>query len=259
LPAIDAALWRCEHRVRLLLHFWSDASAARSRRDGGSGIIGEMSSPEASSDRIVVVGRAKRGVEADVANLVLTVVEVDADQRAAFARCRERVNALLPRLRESAGEEATVTTGHLELDRHYSDVDSGEIPREYEASCALVVECAPEVAGAVIAEAVEVGTERLGGPRYGVRDPSTTIDELLAEAFREAQRKARRLADAADRELGVALAIEEGHVRRDYAAAAFAESGAAMSGSSASSSLDLQPAGIELRTTVRVTFALLPS
>jgi hypothetical protein len=32
-----------------------------------------------------------------------------------------------------------------------------------------------------------------------------------------------------------------------------------MGGSSASSSLALQPAGIDLRTTVRVTFALLPS
>ena len=207
----------------------------------------------------MVVGRAKRGVEADVANLVLTVVEVDADQRAAFARCRERVNDFLPRLRESAGEEATVTTGNLEVDRHYSDVDPEETPREYEASCALAVECAPEVAAAVIAEAVELGTERLSGPRYGARDPSTTIDELLAEAFRDAHRKALRLADAADRELGVTHAIEEGHAGREYAAASFADSGGAMSASSASSRLDLQPAGIELRTTVRVTFALRPS
>lgn len=164
-----------------------------------------MRAPEAPSDRIVVVGRAQRGVEADVANLVLTVVEVDSDQRAAFARCRERVNDLLPRLRDSAGAQATVTTGNLDLDRHYSDIDEGELGdrgggwggtgaplREYAASCALAVECTPEAAAPVIAEAVASGIERLGGPRYGVRDSSPTIDELLGEAFSDARRTAPR-------------------------------------------------------------------
>lgn len=205
----------------------------------------------------MVVGRAQRGVEADVANLVLTVVEVDGDQRAAFARCQERVNDLLPRLRDSAGAQATVTTGNLEIDRHYSDIDSGEMLQEYAASCALAVDCAPEAAAPVIAEAVAAGTERLGGPRYGVRDSSTTIDELLGEAFRDARRKALRLADAAERELGVAVVVEEGRDGREHAVAFF-ESGA-MSASKASSNVDLQPARIEIAATVRVTFALVPS
>jgi uncharacterized protein YggE len=225
---------------------------------GRSGIIGEMRAPEASSDRIVVVGHAQRGVEADVAKLVVTVVEVDADQRAAFARCRERVNELLPRLRDSAGARATVTTGKLDVDRHYSDIEPDELPREYAASCALAVECAPEAAAPVIAEAVAAGSERLRGPRYGVRDSSATIDELLGEAFRDARRKALRLADAADRELGVAVVVEEGHGGREHGWAVF-ESGGAMSASGASGDVDLQPAGIEIAATVRVTFALGPS
>src|SRR2546421_10923924 len=138
------------------------------------------------AERVVVVGRAQRAVKADVANLVFTVVEVDSDQRAAFARCGERVDALLPRLRESAGVQATVSTGHLDVERHYSDEDGRERPDQYAATCPLAVECAPEAAASVIADAIAEGVERVHGPRYGVRDASTTMDELLGEAFRDA-------------------------------------------------------------------------
>ena len=102
----------------------------------------------------MVVGRAQRPVEADVANLVFTVVEVDGDQRAAFARCGERVNALLARLRERAGVQATVSTGHLDVDRHYSDGDGRERPDQYAVSLPVAVECSPEAAASVIAEAI---------------------------------------------------------------------------------------------------------
>jgi uncharacterized protein YggE len=207
-------------------------------------------------ERVVVVGRAQRAVEADVANLVFTVVEVDSDQRAAFGRCGERVNALLPRLRERAGVQATVSTGHLDVDRHYSDEDGRARPDQYAAACPVAVECAPEAAASVIAEAIAAGIERVHGPRYGVRDPSTTIDDLLGEAFRDARRKALRLSDAAERQLGDATAVEEVH--DGHFDAVFFE-GSAMAASGSAGDLDLQPARLELAATVRVTFALAPA
>jgi uncharacterized protein YggE len=196
-------------------------------------MIGTMSAAGVPSERVVVVGRAQRAVEADVANLVFTVVEVDSDQRGAFACCGERINALAPRLRTSAGVPATVSTGHLDVTRHYSDEDGREQPEQYAASCPLAVECAPEAAASVIAEAIAAGVDGVHGPRYGVRDPSSTIDELLGEAFRDARRKALRLSAAAERQLGDATAA-----------------------SGSAGGVDLQPARHELTATVRVTFAL---
>jgi uncharacterized protein YggE len=207
------------------------------------------------SERVVVVGRAQRAVEADVANLVFTVAEVDSDQRAAFARCGQRVNALVPRLRESAGPEAAVSTGHLDVTRHYSDDDGSERPDQYAASCPLAVECAPEAAASVIAEAIAAGVEGVHGPRYAVRDPSATVDELLGEAFRDARRKALCLSEAAERHLGVATAVEEVH--DGHLEAGFFETGA-MAASGSPGGVDLQPARLELAATVRVTFALAP-
>lgn len=104
---------------------------------------------------------------------------------------------------------ATVSTGNLEVDRYYAENDGSEQPRQYAASCPLAVECAPEAAAPVVAEAIATGVDRLHGPRYGVRDSSRTVDELLAEAFGDARRKALRLSEAAERELGVAITVEE--------------------------------------------------
>ena len=215
-----------------------------------------MSASGVPSERVVVVGRAQRAVEADVANLVFTVVEVDSDQRAAFARCGERVNALLPRLRTSAGVQATVSTGHLDVSRHYSDEDGRERPDEYAASGPLAVECAPEAAASVIAEAIAAGVDGVHGPRYGVRDPASTIDELLGEAFTDARRKALRLSAAAERQLGDATAVEEVHDGR-LDTVFFESSATAASGSAGG--VDLQPARLELAATIRVTFALAPA
>jgi uncharacterized protein YggE len=94
------------------------------------------------------------------------------------------------------------------------------------------------------------------GPRYGVRDPSTTIDALLGEAFRDARRKALRLSDAAERRLGAATAVEEVH--GGHFDAVFFDGSATVASGSAGD-LGLQPARLELAVTVRVSFALAPA
>jgi uncharacterized protein YggE len=210
-----------------------------------------------TSDRVVVIGRARRAVQPDVANLVFTVVEVDSDQRAGFARCGERVNALVTRLRATVGDQAVVSTGHVDVDRDYSDDDGSARPARYATSCPVMVECGPATAGPVIAEAIAAGVERLHGPSYRIRDPSPITDDLLREAVLDARRKALRLSEAAERELGQTTTVEEVH-DDDYSHAMLFESSRAVSASSGGG-MELEPARLELATTVRVTIALAPA
>jgi uncharacterized protein YggE len=218
-----------------------------------------MTAPQADPDRIVVLGRARRAVQPDVAGLTVVVVETDADQRAAFARCAERIDDLLPRLRDAAGAGATVSTGHVQVAPDYDDRSYGQ-PRGYATSYPVMVQCAPAAAARVVAEAVAAGINRLDGPGYWVRDPRLIVDELLAEAFADARRKALRLADAAGRELGAALAVEEGDGHRwsDADEGGFFDGSIRAMAASSGPTLDLEPGESVLAAAVRVTFALAP-
>jgi uncharacterized protein YggE len=232
------------------------AGVTHLQRSPASSMIAAVRGSRAGSEVVVVIGRARRAVEADVADLAFTVVEVDSDQRAAFGRCGERVNALVPRLRASAGAQSAVSTGHLVLDRHYAEDDGRERTDGYAASCPITVECAPEAAASVLAEAIAAGVERVRGPGYGVRDRSAVTDELLGAAVRDARRKALRLSEAAERQLGQATTVEEVHEFDD--GAAFFE-GSVMAASATGGGVELQPSRLELTSTVRVTFALTPA
>ena len=207
--------------------------------------------------RVVVHGSAQRSVAPDVATLDLRIVEVDEDQRTAFARCRARVGTIVPQLQALLEGDDRVTTGNLSVQPHYDEFDERE-PRErlFAASCPIVVECRPDVAAQAISEAIAAGVERLSGPRFAVQDRSPVIEELLGEAIDMARRKAERVAQAASRPLGAVVAVEEApHALWDDAEW-FDEEAIGKVGSASSASGDLQPAQVTLSASVRVTFSL---
>jgi uncharacterized protein YggE len=128
--------------------------------------------------RAVVHGTAQRSVAPDVAMLSLRIVELDEDQRAAFARCRARVGTIVPQLQALLDGDDRVTTGNLSVERDYDEFE--ERPeRLYEASCPIVVTCRPDVAAQAISEAIAAGVDRLSGPRFSVRDRAPVIEDLL--------------------------------------------------------------------------------
>jgi uncharacterized protein YggE len=205
--------------------------------------------------RAVVHGSAKRSVAPDVATLGLTIVELDEDQRAAFARCRARVGTIVPQLQALLDGDDRVTTGNLRVERYYDEPEDRP-ERLFEASCPIVVTCRPEVAAQAVSEAVAAGVERLSGPHFSVRDRSPVIEDLLGEAIEAARRKAERVAEAAKRSLGGVIAVEEApHARWDDAGSFEGEAIAEFTGGSPAR-LDLHPAEITLSASVRVTFAL---
>src|SRR3712207_1441163 len=161
-------------------------------------------------DRMVVHGSAQRSVAPDVATLGMVVRELDRDQRAAFERCRPRLNEAVARLQAVVGGDGEITTGTLRVERYWEESAEHERGRRVqEASGPIAVECTAAVAERVISAAIALGADELHGPRYSVRDPSPVLDELLGVAVAAARRKAQRLAQAAERSLGRIVAVEQ--------------------------------------------------
>lgn len=207
--------------------------------------------------RVVVHGTAQRSVAPDVAMLGLRILEVDEDQRAAFARCGSRVGSIVPQLQALLDDNDRVTTGNLSVERHYDEfAERGQQERLYAASCPIAVECRPDVAAQAISEAIAAGVDRLSGPRFSVRDRSPVIEELLGEAIEAARRKAERVAEAASRSLGGVVAVEEAPHGRWDDAEWFEEEEIVELASASPARVDLQPAQVTLSASVRVTFSL---
>ena len=155
-------------------------------------------------DRVTVSGRAMRRVVSDRAAWTVRIVERDSDEKKAYNRCTERVNALLAVLRAEVGDDGRVETGQLRVDRVWDD------KRRKEAFGSLAVEVAAARAGTAIAAAMDAGADRIDGPRFSVEGRDAIYDELLADAVGAARVKAERLAAAAGRSLGRAVTIREG-------------------------------------------------
>ena len=205
--------------------------------------------------RAVVHGSAQRSVAPDVATLGLTILELDEDQRAAFARCRARVGTIVPQLQALLDGDDRVTTGNLSVERYYDEVEDRP-ERLFEASCPIVVTCRPEVAAQAISEAIAAGVDRLSGPRFSVRDRSPIVEDLLGEAIEAARRKAERVAEAASRSLGGVVAVEESPHGQWDDAGSFEGEAILMAAGAPPARLDLHPAEITLSASVRVTFSL---
>jgi uncharacterized protein len=215
---------------------------------------GQVCAPGVEPYRVVAHGTAQRSVAPDVATLGLRILEVDEDQRAAFARCRSRIGTIVPSVLDG---DDRLTTGNLSVKRHYDEfAERGQRERLYAASCPIVVECRPDVAAQAISEAIAAGVDRLSGPRFSVRDRSPMIEDLLREAIGEARRKAERVAEAASRSLGGVVAVEEAPYGRWDDDGSFEEEEVVELMSASSARVDLQPAQVTLSASVRVTFSL---
>lgn len=204
-------------------------------------------------DRMVVHGSARRSVAPDVATLRLVVLELDADQRAAFERCGPRMNDVVARLRTLVGGDGQVTTGTLRVERYWEEVAEEEHgPDVHAAAGHIAVECTPALAAPVVSEAMALGVDEVDGPQHSVRDPSAVLEELLGEAVAAARRKAERLAQAAERSLGGIVAVEESFRGGwdDYGGVHEA------AGAAGPPDVTFRPAELTLAATVRVTFAL---
>ncbi len=158
-----------------------------------------------SDDRLTVSGRASRSVTPAAAVWRAETVEADEDPGAAFERCSRRLNALVERLAEAGEVETDAVVVQPRWD--------GQSQAGVEAVGGVRVRSPADRAGEVAQAAMAAGADRLHGPRF-TYDTEPVLDELLAEAFAAARRKAERLAAAASRELGRVVSVEESGPQR---------------------------------------------
>ncbi len=137
-------------------------------------------------DRLTVVGRAIGEIAPDRIEWTLIVRETDADPRAAFARCSQRLGGLA-----SALGMADVTTGAVAVAAEYERDREGRRPTGRHTAYAAVTAAAPlALGGDVAAAAMDGGADELRGPYVRLPDPAETIDSLLADAVNAARRRA---------------------------------------------------------------------
>ena len=191
-----------------------------------------------TDERLTVLGRATGGLEPDRVEWSLLVREEDADPRAAFARCSERLRELTERL-----AQAELTTGAVTVREHTERGEHGvRVPTGRHAASA----------------AIDAGADELRGPYVRFPDPAPLVDDLLAEAVHTARRSAERMAAAAGRALGRVLSVSDGRIESDWE---FSSEAQAMSRRSGGDSLDSEPPPViprpqRLFIAVTVVFAL---
>ena len=162
---------------------------------------------ELGEDRLLVTGEARREVAADRAVWTLLVTEEGDSAAETFARCGGRLDALTAALR-GAFDAGDVRTGALGVRPQHDD--HGRPTERVDVWGQVVLDVPLADAGRAAGAAMSSGADRLNGPALEVRETGAIEEELLAEAFAAARRKAERLAGAAGRELGRALSVAEG-------------------------------------------------
>jgi uncharacterized protein YggE len=199
-------------------------------------------------NRVMVFGRARRGVLADRAVWALVVTESGDVPAEAFSRCGERLDGLTRALRETLGEDAEVRTGALSVqpqrDRQGRQLELVEVRGQ------VTVDVPLGEAGRAAGAAMSAGADRLNGPALEVGQRSTIAEELLADAVGAARRKAERIASAAGRRLGQVVSVAEDSEGGGYLRSV------AMSAGSGWEQPELEPSEAQIGAAVQVVFAL---
>jgi uncharacterized protein YggE len=165
------------------------------------------------SDRhsITVAGRAERRAAPDRARWWIILGAFDAVEREAMGRCTAQASNLIAAIRRVAGDNPDLSTASVRLSPRWD----GDRKRYvgFDASVAVEVVCKLEQAGAVAAQAMSAGAQRINGPDFEIAEPEPFRVELLADAVEAARAKAECLANAAGRRLGRVLSISERGVK----------------------------------------------
>lgn len=169
-------------------------------------------------DRIEVMASAERRVTPSGAVWTATLVEEDADGRAAFDRCAERQRALVGALEAAFGDGGVAVTPVVRLGPRHTR--SGAISG-FQATASVIAHCPLDRAPDVARAAVDASADRLDGPRLEYAHADAARSAALVDAVPNAREKAERLAEAAGTRLGRVLALREGDAHDGWAQAEF--------------------------------------
>lgn len=161
---------------------------------------------------ITIAGQGEVSVRPDTASVTAGVVTEAPNANAAVHRNTVAVKALFAALRDfGTGDRDMQTTGYS-VNPTYTRPRPGEPPeiQGYRVSNSVEVRVRDlSRLGELLDRMVAAGANQLNGVRFYVADPQKALDAARVAAIRDALRKAKLYADAADARVGHVLTISE--------------------------------------------------
>ena len=163
--------------------------------------------------QITVVGTATREVEPDRATLSVGVTTERTNPAEAMNENAKAAKAIVDAIEATGVERRDIRTSTLSLSPVYTQgsATTPSIIRSYRASNQVSVTLRKiDAVGALIGKLAEKGVTNISGPSFEVSSADKIIDELRAEAAKNARRKAEMLAAALDVKVGRVLDVRTG-------------------------------------------------
>ena len=169
--------------------------------------------PPAPLPQITVVGTATREVEPDRAMLSVGVTTERTNPAEAMNENAKAAKAIVDAIEAGGVERRDIRTSTLSLSPIYTQgsATTPSVIRSYRASNQVSVTLRRiDAVGPLIGKLAEKGVTNISGPAFEVSGADKIVDELRAEAAKNARRKAEMLAAALDVKVGRVLDVRTG-------------------------------------------------
>lgn len=225
-----------------------DAQGSPPQGAGGPAVAGAR-----SPVRVVVTGEAVVQAQPDTAVLTLAVVTQNASASEAQAENASKTDAVLRAVRAAAGTGAEVRTSGYSLQPQYA-YREGVPPTitGYVARNAITVTTGElNRVGAVIDAASRAGANNVDGLAFILRNDAQARQRALSEATREAQAKARAVAQTLGGTVVRVVEVQEAGAFRPPVPLHAAEFGR-MAAAQAAAPTPVEPGSLEIRAQVQL-------
>lgn len=177
--------------------------------------FGIVSAAAASEEPAVirVTGQGEVAAAPDMATITLGVVSNAATAAQAMAETSDKTAAILAALADSGIAKADIQTSDLSLSPVWSNRNyDGGTPRIEGFTARNMVRLRVRdlgTLGSLLDQVLQVGGNSFQGLAFGLQDPQPQQDAALADAVKDAARKAALIAEAAGVPLGPIVSISE--------------------------------------------------
>ncbi|MFW8634328.1 SIMPL domain-containing protein [Cribrihabitans pelagius] len=174
-----------------------------------------LSAEELPLRQVTVTGESRAQVAPELATITLGVTEEAAEAAEAMAAVSDAMSAVIADLKLAGIQPEDMQTQSIAMHPVWSQSRAqGEGHRReitgFEASNTLLVRVRDlERLGTVLDEVLSAGANQFQGLTFAVGDPTAVKDKIRGDAVRDAMRKARQLAEAAEMQLGPVRSISE--------------------------------------------------
>ncbi len=182
---------------------------------GGMFYIGgkklEIQAPRENPATISVSGDAKVSAAPDIATLSFGVTTGrQPSAKAAIAMVTKNMTAVLDAVEKQGIPKKDIATQSFWLNPVYDYTTGGQIPRGFEATQSLSVKVHDlDKVGDVLTAATNAGANQAGGIDFSIDNPDSLRAEARKDAIKEAQDKAKILADSLGMKLGRLTGFQE--------------------------------------------------